>query len=110
MNLRKERNDRPYAIQITAEEGGAVVGRAYVYAIYNGLHEEPYALLEDVFVEPGYRGKGIGSQLVKEAIKEARQMGCYKMIGTSRHGRADVHAWYKDLGFADYGIEFRMDF
>ena len=109
MEIKKEIEKKTSAVKFVAEDNGKTVGRAYLYLIYNGQHEEPYGLLEDVFVEPEYRGKGAGTDLVKAAIKEAKALGCYKLIGTSRHGRGDVHEWYKKIGFWDYGLEFRMD-
>ncbi len=95
-------------IKFAVEKDGKVVGYAYLYLIYNGLHSEPYGFLEDVFIEEAYRGQGIGGELVKEAVAEAKARGCYKIIGTSRHSRTEVHEFYKKLGFEDYGKEFRM--
>ncbi|MBI5222310.1 MAG: GNAT family N-acetyltransferase [Candidatus Magasanikbacteria bacterium] len=95
------------AIKFTVEKDGKVAGRAYLYLIYNNLHTEPYGYLEDVFVEEDCRGQGLGGRLVKAAIAEAKARGCYKIIGTSRHSRAEVHEFYKKLGFEDYGKEFR---
>jgi GNAT superfamily N-acetyltransferase len=76
----------------------------------NGLHERPFGLLEDVFVEPDHRGGEIGTALVKRVIAEAKRRRCYKLIATSRHARDRVHALYARLGFTDHGKEFRMDF
>ncbi|MBI4426884.1 MAG: GNAT family N-acetyltransferase [Candidatus Magasanikbacteria bacterium] len=97
------------AIKFTIEKDGKVAGRAYLYLIYNNLHKESYGFLEDVFVEDVYRGQGIGGELVGAVIEEAKKLGCYKLIGTSRHSRSEVHEFYKKLGFEDYGVEFRMD-
>lgn len=97
------------AVKITFEQSGKTVGRAYLYVIYNDLHKKPYGYLEDVFVEEEFRGKGIGGQLVKAVIEEAKARGCYKLVGTSRHSRPEVHDFYKKLGFEEYGKEFRMD-
>tara|TARA_Y100000310_G_scaffold159115_1_gene158593 strand:+ start:11011 stop:11343 length:333 start_codon:yes stop_codon:yes gene_type:complete len=97
------------AIKITLEDDGSILGRAFIYLIKNDLHEQPYALLEDVFVEEVYRGQGNGQRLVQAAIDKAKELGCYKIIGTSRHSRQAVHEFYTKLGFHDYGKEFRMD-
>lgn len=110
MNILSQEEHKGYAIKFTAEDAGKIIGRAYLYLIYNDLHAEPYGLMEDVFVDETYRGKGVGSQLVRALIAEAKARGCYKLIGTSRHARGDVHEWYKSLGFKEYGIEFRMGF
>jgi GNAT superfamily N-acetyltransferase len=86
------------------------VGRAYLYLLHNDLHNEPFGFMEDVFVEEEYRKSGIGTELVNALIKEAKKSGCYKLIGTSRHERCKVHDLYKRIGFADHGVEFRINF
>jgi GNAT superfamily N-acetyltransferase len=88
---------------------GKKVGRAFLFIIYNDLHQKPYGLLEDVFVEEKYRGRGIGKELVKRVIKKAKEIGCYKLIATSRFEREMVHKLYESLGFKKWGYEFRLD-
>ncbi len=106
----KKTEKQSKAIKLEMEEGGRVVGRAFLYLIYNDLHTEPYGLLEDVFVEENGRGKGIGTALVKEVIREAKERGCHRLIACSRYSRPEVHQWYIGLGFEDYGKEFKMEF
>jgi GNAT superfamily N-acetyltransferase len=88
---------------------GKEVGRAYLYMMHNDLHEAPFGLLEDVFIDEGCRGQGIGAALVRKVIKAAKAERCYKLIATSRTSRPKVHELYKRLGFEQQGIEFRMD-
>jgi GNAT superfamily N-acetyltransferase len=96
--------------RFAVEEGNAEIGRASLVVIKNDLHEAPLGLMEDVHVDPSHRGQGIGKQLVATVIAKARELGCYKLIATSRHERPRVHALYKELGFVEHGLEFRMDF
>lgn len=110
MEIKKTIVHERYVTKFTAEENGEVLGRAFLYFIYNGLHKEPYGLLEDVYVEAKHRSRGIGRELVKAVIKEAKESGCYKLIGTSRHSRPRVHEFYTSLGFENHGVEFRMNF
>ena len=86
-------------IKITAEEDGKEVGHARLYLINNDFHDEPYGLLEYIFVEPEYRKKGIGTKLTQAIIDEAKKQGCYKLIGQSRYGKDKVHALYEKIGF-----------
>jgi len=86
------------------------VARAYLYMMTNDLHEAPFGLLEDVYVDESQRGSGVGSALVKEVVAAARQAGCDKLIATSRTSRPKVHELYERLGFARHGVEFRIDF
>ena len=101
---------RSEAIRISLiDEDNKEKGHAFLFLIKNDLHQKPYSLLEDVFVEENFRGQGIGKQLVEKAIQEAKNKGCYKIIGTSRNAREKVHKFYKHLGFDQYGVEFRMN-
>jgi len=110
MEVKKIIVDERYVTKFIVEENGEVLGRAFLYFIYNGLHEEPYGLLEDVFVNGEHRGRKIGTTLVKAIIQEAKDHQCYKLIGTSRHSRPRVHEFYTSLGFKNHGLEFRIDF
>lgn len=109
--MKIEKNEIPSrSIKITLHENGTEIARTFLYLIQNDLHpDQPYALIEDVFVQEEHRGKGIGSQMVQAAIKEAKKQRCYKIICTSRHGKEEVHKLYQKHGFKNHGIEFRMD-
>ena len=96
-------------IKFSVTEGETEVARAYLYLMHNDLHQEPFGLLEDVYVDENQRGKGLGSQLVQEVIQAAQEQGCYKLIATSRASRPKVHQLYKRLGFIERGLEFRID-
>lgn len=96
-------------IKFTANDNGKTVGWALLYIIQNDRHDEPYGLLENVFVEKEFRSKGIGRQLVEMAIAEAKSRGCYKLLGTSRHSNTAAHKFYEKFGFQNWGVEFRMD-
>ncbi len=109
MEIEKQKEQKSYAIKLVAKEDGKILGRAYLYIMFNSLHEEPFGFLEDVFVEEGNRGKGVGTKLVNEVIEEAKRQNCYKIICTSRYTSTKVHDLYMKLGFKDYGKEFRMD-
>ncbi len=88
---------------------GVEVGHVYVFFITNDLHEQPYALFEDLCVIASERSRGVGNTLLTEAIKLATERGCYKILATSRTEREEVHAWYGRKGFEKFGYEFRME-
>ena len=97
-------------VRFSVSNDGVEIARAYLYLMQNDLHPEPFGLLEDVFVEDSERGSGIGTKLVTEVIDVAKEKGCYKLIATSRDSRKIVHELYRNLGFQDYGREFRVNF
>lgn len=98
-----------YSLKITAGENDVVFGWAILCIIANDRHAEPYALLENVYVEMEHRGKGIGKKLINLLIEEAKNRGCYKLLATSRRTKPEVHALYEKFGFKNWGVEFRMD-
>ena len=89
--------------------GTREVARAFLYVLWNDLHSAPFGLLEDVFVDESKRGQGLGTELIAEVLAAARDVGCYKIIATSRMTRPRVHELYERLGFHKHGVEFRMD-
>lgn len=109
MNITKKIQKDSHAIKFEAQKNGSTVGRAYLYILKNDLHDEPFGYIEDVFVDESERGQGLGGKLVEAVIVEARERGCYKLVGNSRHDRPKVHEFYKKFGFKDWGREFRID-
>ncbi len=61
-----------YGVKITNALKGKIVGRVYLYVMTNDLHERPFGLMEDVFVDPDHRGCEIGTAMVKRVIAEAK--------------------------------------
>ncbi|MDO8521250.1 MAG: GNAT family N-acetyltransferase [bacterium] len=98
-------------LRFSINGGGKEIARAYLYVLKNDLHDTPFGLLEDVFVDETHRGTGTGRELLDAVIARARTEKCYKLIATSRDDgtRKVVHDWYLRLGFCDYGSEFRID-
>jgi hypothetical protein len=57
MAMRVDRQDRPAAgIRFSISNEGREVARAYLYMMTNDLHEAPFGLLEDVYVDESQRG------------------------------------------------------
>lgn len=105
----KSKNKSSKVLKLELKDGKKVYGRAFLYIIKNDLHKQSYGYLEDLYVVEKFRGKGYGRVLLKEAIKKAKKLKLYKLVGTSRSSRKEVHKFYQKYGFKKYGFEFRMD-
>ena len=103
----QNRDSKGIRVSIKNEE--KEIASAYVYILTNDLHKEPFAFLENLFVDESARGQGFGTALIQEVIQTAKEHGCYKLICTSRHKNQRVHELYEKLGFREQGKEFRMD-
>jgi ribosomal protein S18 acetylase RimI-like enzyme len=86
---------------VVAEEAGAVVGCLQL-CILPGLSSQGASrgLIEDVRVDAKCRSRGIGEQLVRWAVGEARTQGCKLVELLTHHTRVDAQRFYERLGFA----------
>ena len=66
-----------------------------VFRIPTGLR----AWIEDVVVDSGARGHGVGAALVRAALERARSLGCRNVDLTSRPSREEANRLYVRLGF-----------
>jgi len=93
------------------ERDGRVVASAVLIVVPNVTHlGRPFAIAENVVVDEGMRGQGIGGELMRRLIDEARSAGCYKLSLTSHVSREDAHRFYEGLGFLHSHKGFRVDF
>lgn len=97
-------------LKFIISENDKEIARARLYILKNDLHQEPFGLVEDLFVEKTHRGKGYGTKVVKLLIEKAKELNCYKLICTSRFSRSEVHHFYEKFGFKKHGYEFRINF
>src|SRR5437773_10052845 len=96
-------------VRLFIKRDGRGAARAYLFLMWNSLHQAPFGLLEDVYVDESVRGSGLGTEIVNAVVAEAKDRGCYKLVATSRYARPRVHELYVRLGFKDHGKEFRID-
>jgi GNAT superfamily N-acetyltransferase len=64
---------KPCAEVLLAREGPRTVGFALFFQNYSTFLARPGIYLEDLFVEPEYRGRGIGKALLASVAKVAMQ-------------------------------------
>ncbi|MBW4793550.1 bifunctional helix-turn-helix transcriptional regulator/GNAT family N-acetyltransferase [Pseudomonas tolaasii] len=77
-----------------AEKDGEVVGSVFVVR-----HDETTAKLRMLYVDASARGMGIGSRLVDECLRFARQVGYKSMILWTVDALTDARKLYRKAGF-----------
>jgi glucosamine-phosphate N-acetyltransferase len=84
-----------------------VIGTISLFILQKFTHRGgKVGLIEDLVVNRDYRGKGIGSLLVKFAVDWAKSNGCYKVILNSSEENAN---FYSKLGFYEDQLCMRLD-
>ena len=59
----------------------------------------PYGWIENVVTHPDYRRQGLGNQLLKYALEQAWEKGCYKVMLMTGSKRPEIHEFYEKAGF-----------
>jgi GNAT superfamily N-acetyltransferase len=70
---------RPFAEALIAEVDGEPVGFALFFHNYSTIRGRPGIYLEDLFVRPESRGRGIGRALLAHLAKLASERGCGRL-------------------------------
>jgi GNAT superfamily N-acetyltransferase len=78
--LREHLSMTPPACEVLlAELGGEPAGFALHYPVYSTFLTRRCLHLEDLFVSPGHRGKGIGEALLRAVAGVARDRGAWRL-------------------------------
>ena len=83
-----------------AKENGKIIASCYICIILNLTRGgKSIGFIENVITDIEYKGKGIGKNIVENAIKYAREQNCYKILLQSGNRRTDAHGFYESMGF-----------
>jgi ribosomal protein S18 acetylase RimI-like enzyme len=87
----------PATTLLVARDGERIVGTLTltVYRTPTKLR----AWIDDVVVDRGARGAGVGAALVEEALRLAARRGAARVDLTTRPARAEANRLYRRLGF-----------
>ena len=103
--------ERPYAEALIARLDGVPAGFALYFHNYSTFLGKPGLYLEDLFVEPGQRGKGIGRALLQRLAAIALERGCGRVEWAVLDWNAPSIAFYRALGASamDDWTVFRLE-
>ncbi len=89
---------RPYAEVVIAEWDGAPAGFALFFHNYSTFLARPGIYLEDLFVMPEHRGRGIGTAVLRHLAALAMSRGCGRLEWSVLDWNVDAIAFYTKLG------------
>jgi ribosomal protein S18 acetylase RimI-like enzyme len=94
----------PASTVLIARAGGRIVGSLTLatFPITTGVR----AWIEDVVVDEAARGQRVGTRLIDEAIKLAKQSGARTIDLTSRPSRVSAGQLYERIGFEERETRF----
>jgi GNAT superfamily N-acetyltransferase len=89
---------RPYAEVVLAEADGAPVGFALFFHTFSTFLGQPGIYLEDLFVVPEARGRGVGRALLAHLARLAGARGCGRVEWAVLDWNAPAIRFYESLG------------
>lgn len=89
---------RPAAEVLLAWHGENVVGFSVFFQNFSTFEGRPGVYIEDVFVEPEYRGRGIGRALFVRIAKIASERGCARLEWAVLDWNVRAVEFYRKMG------------
>ena len=81
-----------------AEMEGKAVAYAILFETYSTFLALPTLYLEDLFVLPGYRRRGVGGQMLRHCFQLAKDRECGRMEWTALDWNTRAQGVYEALG------------
>ena len=98
----KSKNNFIYVV----EENKKLIGFATFSIRLVIRYPKPIAELDELFVLPGYRKKGVGKLLMNKILSKAKELNCYRLFIESHYDHKAAHKLYEKLNFTNYGYHF----
>jgi GNAT superfamily N-acetyltransferase len=89
---------RPYAEVVLAEDAGVPLGFALFFHTFSTFLGQPGIYLEDLFVVPEARGRGVGRALLAHLARVAEERGCGRVEWAVLDWNAPAIRFYDSLG------------
>jgi GNAT superfamily N-acetyltransferase len=90
--------DRPYAEALIAEWQGSPAGYALWFFSYSTFRMQPSLYLEDVYVAPPFRRRGIAKRILQHLARLALEQGCGRFEWSVLEWNRSAIAFYQSLG------------
>jgi GNAT superfamily N-acetyltransferase len=90
--------DRPAAEVLVAEVDGEIVGFALFFPTFSTFLARPGLWLEDLYVQPAHRARGIGTRLLRAVAALAVERGCGRFEWAVLDWNAPAIGFYERMG------------
>lgn len=91
--------DNTRGFLLVAKMADQPIGVAYISFVWTLEHGGPGAWLEEIYMLPEWRNRGIGTQMLEMAIKECTNRGCRGIDLEIDSAHKKVESLYRRFGF-----------
>lgn len=100
-------DDGPSGFVVLAEDDGRFVAVCTVSFVEALRSAGRYAIVQEMYVDPGMRSTGAGMEVLRFALDHAVTRGCAMVeLGTPYHGERQIQ-FYQRAGFTNVGARLR---
>lgn len=110
-----DRLEQHDSLLLIADQGAAAVGFTQLYPSYSSVAMQRVWIVNDLFVSPEARRRGVGRQLLEAAARHAEQSGAARLsLATARDNLAgkslyEGAGWSIDRQFDHYNLAVRSE-
>jgi ribosomal protein S18 acetylase RimI-like enzyme len=101
----------PEVVVLVADHGGEVIG--YAYAALEGYDymslRGPAAVLHDLVVDPGHRGRGVGRLLLEAALAHLKSRGAPRVVLSTAERNDAAQRLFAGAGFRRTMVEMTRE-
>lgn len=97
--LRDRFQQRESVVLLAVDEEGEGVGFVQLYPLFSSVRAARSYLLNDLFVAPAARRRGVAAALMHEAVDFARAVGAVAMSLSTAHANESAQRLYESLGW-----------
>lgn len=95
----KERMLAEESVIFVHESGSDITGFTQLYPIFSSTRMRRIWLLNDLFIKPEFRGKGISKELIEAAKEHSRQTNASGLLLETEQANKIGNRLYPSLGF-----------
>jgi len=95
---------------LLAEMDGEIVGFVDQRIIHDFVHGGKLSYIQNLYVTPRHRKKGIGGQLLQEIIKKAKEKGVLEIHVVTEFENKPAINLYKKYGLTKESLQLEMEF
>lgn len=96
----KERFKKKDSTIFVASIGKYIVGFTQLYPSFSSVSMKRVWILNDLFVDEGYRGKGVAKSLMSAAENFARETGSVRIVLATQISNVAAQSLYESCGYA----------
>jgi ribosomal protein S18 acetylase RimI-like enzyme len=95
----RERFEHNQSVIFIAMDGPAAVGFTQLYPSFSSASMGRIFIVNDVYVRPEARGRGVASALLDAAVDYGRAVGALRLVLSTEHTNTTAQSLYEKLGW-----------